>query len=78
MNKFYIEILLKLETAINELEIEADSSIQRIETIIHVIVECLSGVKEHILKNGFQNIAEEVHFFKHQKPVKLYAKDIFC
>lgn len=48
---------------------EADSSIQRIETIIHLIAECLSEVKEHILKNGFQNIEKEVNFFKHQKPV---------
>jgi hypothetical protein len=69
MEKYFNETLWKLETAINELEIEADSSIQRIETIIHVIVECLSGVKEHILKNEFQNVEEEVHFFKHQKPV---------
>lgn len=34
MNKFYNETLLKLETAINELEIETDCSIQRIEAVI--------------------------------------------
>ncbi|MGV8963389.1 MAG: RteC domain-containing protein [Candidatus Saccharimonadaceae bacterium] len=69
MDKFYNETLHHLEILINELELEADSSIQRIETIIHLIVECLSEVKEYILKNGFQNINEEIHFFKHQKPV---------
>ena len=33
MDKFYNEILFKLETAINELEIEADCSIQRVEVL---------------------------------------------
>lgn len=46
MNKFYNETLHKLETAINELEIEADCSIQRMEAVIHLILECLSEVKE--------------------------------
>ena len=46
MDKFYNETLFKLETAIKELEIEADCSIQRIEVVIHLIVACLSNVKE--------------------------------
>jgi hypothetical protein len=68
MDKFYNETLYKLETAINELEIEADYSIQRIEAVIDVILKCLSEVKEYVLNRGFKNIDEEVHFFKHQKP----------
>jgi len=71
MNKFYNETLHKLETAINELEIEADYSIQRIEVVIDLIVNCLSEVKEYILKSGFKNIEEEIYFFKHQKPIIL-------
>ena len=71
MNKFYNETLHKLETAINELEIEADCSIQRMEAVIHLILECLSEVKEHVLKRGFKNIEEEIRFFKYQKPVIL-------
>lgn len=47
MNRFYNETLSKLETAINELEIEADCSIQRMEAV-HLILECLSEVKEHV------------------------------
>jgi len=50
MDKFYNETLHKLETAINELEIEADCSIQQIEDVIHLIVKCLSEVKKYILK----------------------------
>ncbi|MGV8963379.1 MAG: RteC domain-containing protein [Candidatus Saccharimonadaceae bacterium] len=69
MDKFYNETVTKLDKVINELELEADSSIQRIEAIIWLIVECLAEVKEHILKNEFQNVDEEVHFFKHQKPL---------
>lgn len=68
MDKFYTKTLHKLETTINELEIEADYSIQRIEAVIDIILRCLSEVKEYVLNKGFKNIDEEVHFFKHQKP----------
>lgn len=68
MDKFYNETLYKLETAIKELEVEADSSIQRIETVIDLILKCLSEVKEYVLKRGFKNENEEIRFFKYQKP----------
>lgn len=76
MEKFYINTLNKLETSINELEIEAHYSIQRIETIIHLILECLSEVKQHILETGFKNNEEEILFFKFQKPI-IVAKLIY-
>lgn len=69
MDKFYNETFYKLETAIKELQIEADYSIQRIEAVIPIIIQCLSEVKAYVLKNGFKNIDEEIHFFKNQKPV---------
>lgn len=68
MEKFYNETLHKLETAISELEIEADCSLQMIEDVIDLIIKCLSDVKEHVLKKGFKNMNEEIHFFKYQKP----------
>jgi len=68
MNKFYNKILTKLEAEIKELEIETDCSIQRIETVIPIIIQYLSEVKEYVLKHGFKNIEEEIHFFKNQKP----------
>lgn len=55
MDKFYNETLSKLEMAITELEIEADCSIQRIEAVIHHILECLSELKKYVLKRGFKN-----------------------
>ncbi|MGJ1267850.1 tetracycline regulation of excision, RteC [Pedobacter chinensis] len=69
MDKFYKETLYKLEMEIDELEIEADCPIQRIEAVIHIIVKCLSELKAHIQKRGFKNTEEEIRFFKHQKPV---------
>tara|TARA_R110000868_G_scaffold136970_1_gene350279 strand:- start:1023 stop:1850 length:828 start_codon:yes stop_codon:yes gene_type:complete len=68
MNKFYNEALSKLETKIKELEIETDYPIQQIESVIPVIIQCLSEVKEYVLKNGFKNTEAEIHFFKNQKP----------
>ncbi|MCT3651564.1 RteC domain-containing protein [Elizabethkingia anophelis] len=68
MDKFYNETLCKLETAINELEIEADCPLQRIEAVIDLIVNCLAEVKEYVLKTGFKNVHEEIRFFKFQKP----------
>ena len=75
-NKFYNEILNRLETAINGLEIEADKLLPRIEAIISTITQCLSEVKEYVLKTGFSDEDEEVRFFKHQKPV-IVAKRIY-
>ncbi|AZA56939.1 RteC domain-containing protein [Chryseobacterium shandongense] len=68
MDKFYNETLHKLETVINELEIETDCPIKRIEAVIHLIVNSLSEVKEFVIKKGFKNIDEEIRFFKYHKP----------
>ncbi|REC62241.1 tetracycline regulation of excision, RteC [Chryseobacterium pennae] len=68
MENFYNETLYKLEAETKELEIEADYSIERIEAVIEIILKRLSEIKEHVLKKGFKNISEEIHFFKYQKP----------
>lgn len=76
MDKFYDEILIKLERAIHELEIETDCSIQRMEAVIHLLFECLSELKGYVLKRGFKNPEEEILFFKYQKPT-IVAKLIY-
>ena len=76
MDKFYNEKLHKLGTVINDFEIESDCSIQRIETVIHHILECLSEMKGYVLKGGFKNTDEEIRFFKYQKPA-IVAKLIY-
>ena len=68
MDKFYNETLYKLEAEIRELEFETDCPIQRIETVMPIIIQCLSELKEYVLKNGFKNIEEEIYFFKKLKP----------
>lgn len=65
--KFYNETLSKLETAIDELEIETDCSVQRMEAVIHFILECLSEPKGYVLKRGLKSTDEEIRFFKYQK-----------
>ena len=69
MDKFYNETYLKLETAIQELEIETDCPIKRIEAVIHHIIQSLADLKDFVLKNDFKNTEEEIHFFKYQKPI---------
>ena len=76
MNNYFRETSHKLETAINELEIEADYSIQRIEAVINLILECLSELREYILEKGFKNKEAEIHFFRHQKPI-IVAKLVY-
>jgi hypothetical protein len=76
MEEFYNEALNKLETAIKGLEIEDENALKRIEAIISIITQCLSEVKEYVLKSGFNSIEKEIHFFKHQKPV-IVAKLVY-
>jgi len=76
MDKFYKETLQNLETAIAELEIEVDCPTQRMEAIIKTIVKCLSEVKVFVLKRGFKNKEEEIHFFKYLKPT-IVAKLVY-
>jgi hypothetical protein len=52
MDKFYKETLSKLETAINELEIEADCLLPRIEAVIDLIVTQFFTDFCHVLKVG--------------------------
>lgn len=76
MDRFYNDTLNKLETAINELEIETDCPIQRIEVIIVIIVNSLSDLKEFVKTKDFEDIDKEIYFFKYQKP-KIVAKLIY-
>lgn len=76
MKKIHNETLSKLETAIDELEIEINCPLQRSEAIILLIVNCLSEVKEHVQKSGFESVDDEIRFFKYQKPT-IVAKLIY-
>lgn len=72
MENYYNELLYKLETDIDELEIEDNCPIQRIETVIRIIVECLSELKKHILKRGFKNIQKKKFIFSNIRSQSLF------
>lgn len=76
MDKIYKESLTKLESSINDMEIEVNYSIQRIETVIQMILKCLSDIKNCVLECEFEDEKEEIRFFKHQKP-NIVAKLIY-
>jgi len=76
MDKFYNKRVYQLEMDIKKIEIENDHSLQSTERIISLTLECLSQIKEFVLKKGFKDISEEVYFFKYQKPV-IVAKLIY-
>ena len=76
MDIFYNDKLYELETSIKELEFETDCLIHQSEATIHLIVKCLSEVKEYVLKRGFESLGDEIHFFKYQKPI-IVAKLIY-
>jgi len=68
MNKFYNETLSKLETTINEIELEAERSILAYESAVEYIVKTLSEVKDFVIERGFKSVDEEINFFKCMKP----------
>ncbi|WP_230407927.1 RteC domain-containing protein [Flavobacterium hydrocarbonoxydans] len=71
MEKYYNECVQKLEEKIKELTLEVDDPILLPQEVIVLIVDCLSKLKEFVLKRGFKNKQEEIYFFKKLKPVIL-------
>lgn len=76
MEKYYTECIHRLEEQIQGLTIELDNPILLPQEIVELLIECLSKLKQFVLKRGFNNIEEEIHFFKRLKPVIL-AKLIY-
>ena len=68
MDKFFKEILLKLNLRINELENESECTLTTIEIGISYILESLAELKATVLEKGFKDTKEEIKFFKYQKP----------
>ena len=68
MDKYYVEILDKMESKISELEIEIVCTFQKNETIIKIILLSISKLKSFVLKHGFKEANEEINFLKNLKP----------
>ena len=68
MDKYYEEILDKMESKISELEIKIGCTFQKNEAIIKIILLSISKLKSFVLKHGFKEANEEINFFKNLKP----------
>lgn len=71
MNEFSNKTITKLAMEIDVLSKDNKDIIQLCETIIHKILENMATLKKFVLQNGFQSENEEIHFFKHLKPLIL-------
>ena len=71
MNTKYLEDLSKLNDELQLLELETDSPVCLAEMAIPIVFGVLEMLKSDIKNNGFPSIEEEIHFFKHVKPLFL-------
>lgn len=69
MDKFYKKAREDLENEIKELTYEQDNSLLLYEKAIKVVLRKTAELKNFVLKTGFTSKNEEIHFFKHVKPV---------
>ncbi|WP_223713154.1 RteC domain-containing protein [Niabella beijingensis] len=66
----------ELEEEIKELTYEQGNVLASSEKAVELILHKTSELKEYVLKTGFKNVQEEIHFFKYQKPA-IIAKLIY-
>ncbi|MBZ4192062.1 RteC domain-containing protein [Niabella sp. 3A5MI-3] len=76
MTGFYTKIMEELEEEIKELTYEQGNVLASSEKAVELILHKTSELKEYVLKTGFKNVQEEIHFFKYQKPA-IIAKLIY-
>ncbi|OIP52362.1 MAG: hypothetical protein AUK33_01115 [Flavobacteriaceae bacterium CG2_30_34_30] len=71
------QFLISFENEITEIKLrESNQKTQALETINYCEAQLIS-LKAHILSNGFQAPDDEIHFFKHIKPIVL-SEHIYC
>lgn len=56
---------------LERLELEESNALQRAHKCINLSKHTLIRLREHVVKQGFSNIIEEIEFFKKIKPVPL-------
>lgn len=76
MTGYYKKAFNELEEQINELLFEQDNLLASYEKVIEILLEKTAKLKDYVLKAGFKNQQEEIHFFKQIKP-KFIAKLIY-
>lgn len=76
MTRYYKKAIDELEEQINEMLFEQENQLVSYEKVIEHILLKTAKLKEYVLKTGFKNQQEEIHFFKHIKP-QFIAKLIY-
>lgn len=71
------QFLISFENEITEIKLrESNQKTQALEIIDYCEAQLIS-LKKHMLSNGFQSHDDEIHFFKHIKPIVL-SEHIYC
>ena len=76
MQEYFENIIETLQENIRELSMEIDNPIVFSELAIKLSLDTLSELKKYVLTNPFQNIEDEIWFFKNIKP-KILSKLIY-
>ena len=74
--KIYENILKELDSSLEQLESETDEILIKAEKGIQISKTALVQIRDRTVKNKFKSKADEIIFFKHQKP-KVYSKLIY-
>ena len=76
INEFSNSLYEEMEKKLREIKLNEISEIQNLKLASYQILRSLMELKEFVLKTGFENKEEEIHFFKNIKP-KFLSKLIF-
>lgn len=76
IKEFSNNLYLELEKKLTDIKLNEISDIQNLKFASYEILRSLMELKEFILKTGFKDKEEEIHFFKKIKP-KFLSKLIF-
>ena len=68
MKDYCKNIIRELDDEINELSVELNDSLAIYEKAIGLTIEKIADLKQFVVKIGFKDINEEIHFFKNLKP----------
>ena len=73
MQEYFENIIETLQENIRELSMEIDNPIVFSELAVKLSLDTLSELKKYVLEHSFQNIEDEIWFFKNIKP-KILSK----
>ncbi|GAB3910488.1 RteC domain-containing protein [Mucilaginibacter boryungensis] len=74
--EFVTELYQQLERELNEIDLQTNDIIERSKSSFEACEKAIAKLKEHMATYTFDNMAEEIYFFKELKP-KFYSKLIY-